>query len=224
MKKSSYAYALCFAAVMCAPVFSLAQVAGTSTVDTTISEATQLAMGWSAKKSILGKSVYNEAGVKVGKVEDLIVSPGRNVSFLIIGAGGFVGIGRHDVAVAADHIQNQSGRLVMAGATKDSIKAMPVFQYATDMGRRDEFIAATDKEIGMAKVRLADLRSAASSASAEAKASLLAQATTVEGDINLAEAKLGEMKRASVKQWGDFEVGVSTVMAHLRQSVSNAKS
>lgn len=224
MKKLSLISALCLAALIGAPQLAAAQVAGSSTVDVTISEATQLAMGWSVKKSVLGKTVYNELNEKVGKVEDLIVAPGRNVSYLIIGAGGFVGIGRHDVAVPVDRIQNQGGKLVMAGATKAIVKSMPTFDYASDTTRRDQFIAATDKEIGLAKVRLADLRTAAATASVEGKASLSARVAAVEGDVKVADAKLGEMKRASAKRWSDFEVEVNTAMAHLRQSVGNAKS
>lgn len=77
-----------------------AQVAGgTTTVDTAVIESTRLAMGWSVKKTLMGKTVYNEAGQKVGKVEDLIIAPDRNLSYVIVGAGGFIGIGRHDVAI-----------------------------------------------------------------------------------------------------------------------------
>jgi hypothetical protein len=99
-----------------------AQVAGvTSTVDARIVESTQIAMGWSVKKTLLGKTIYNDAGIKVGNVEDLIISPDKKVTYVIVGAGGFVGIGRHDVAIPITQIQDQSGKLVMPGATKDRI-------------------------------------------------------------------------------------------------------
>ena len=224
MKKFNLLPSLCLIAVLGAPAFAQAQVAGSSTVDVTVSEATQLALGWSAKKSILGKTVYNETGQKVGKVEDLIVAPSRNVSFLIIGAGGFVGIGRHDVAVPVDRIQNQGGKLLMPGATKAMVKGMPAFTYASDTMRRDEFIAATNKEIALAKTRLAELRSAAATATADGKASLSAHVTTLEGDLQVADAKLGELKRASIQRWTAFEADVNAAMAHLRQSLHNAKS
>ena len=96
-----------------------AQVAGSSTtIGVTITEASQLALGWSVKKGILGKTVYNDAGEKVGSVEDLIIDPERNVSYVIIGAGGLIGMGRHDVAVPIAQIHDQAGKLVMPGATK----------------------------------------------------------------------------------------------------------
>ena len=121
--------ALALASALCMAGIASAQVAGgTTTVGVTVIESTQLAMGWSAKKGLLGKTVYNETGLKVGKVEDLIISPDRSVSYIIVGAGGFVGIGRHDVAIPVSQIQDQSGKLVMAGATKDSIKSLPKFR------------------------------------------------------------------------------------------------
>jgi sporulation protein YlmC with PRC-barrel domain len=103
-----------------------AQVAGTAT---TVVDSTKSAMGWSVKKTLMGKTVYNDADLKVGKVEDLIISPDKTVSYVIVGAGGFVGINRHDVAVPVTQIQDVAGKLVLAGATKASIKAMPAFVY-----------------------------------------------------------------------------------------------
>ena len=91
---------------------ALAQVAGaTTTVGVTVTESTRFAMGWSVKKTLMGKSVYNDSGQKIGKVEDLIISPDKSVSSVIVGPGGFVGIGRHDVAVPVTQIQDQSRKL-----------------------------------------------------------------------------------------------------------------
>jgi sporulation protein YlmC with PRC-barrel domain len=92
-------------------------VAGSTTVGITVTEATQVAMGWSVKKGILGKTIYNEAGDRIGKVIDLIISPDRNVSYVIVGAGGFIGFGRHDVAIPVKQIQDN--KVMKAGAIQD---------------------------------------------------------------------------------------------------------
>lgn len=106
---------------LCITGSATAQVAGgTTTVDTSVTESTKLAMGWSVKKTLMGKTIYNDAGEKVGKVEDLIISPDKNVSYVIVGAGGFIGIGRHDVAIPVTQIQDKAGKLVMAGAMPSS--------------------------------------------------------------------------------------------------------
>jgi sporulation protein YlmC with PRC-barrel domain len=170
-----------------------AQVAGgTTTVDTSVTESTQLALGWSVKKSLLGKTIYNEAGLKVGKVDDLIVAPDKNLSYVIVGAGGFVGIGRHDVAVPVTRIQMQAGKLVMAGATPEMVKAMPEFTYVNDTARRDQFMAAADKDIRQGKARLAELEKKAAAAAADGKAKLDLQISALRLDLASAEARRDE--------------------------------
>ena len=107
-----------------------AQVAGSTTVGVSVEELKVVALGWSAKKKILGKAVYNEKNEKIGVVDDLIITPDKAVSYAIIGAGGFVGMGKHDVAVPIGQFKEDKGRLVLAGATKDALKAVPKFEYA----------------------------------------------------------------------------------------------
>lgn len=202
-----------------------AQVAGASTtVGVSVTESTQLAMGWSVKKTIMGKTVYNELGEKVGKVEDLIVAPDRNVSYLIIGAGGFVGIGRHDVAIPVSQVKNQSGKLVMAGASKDMIKALPKFEYATDTSKRDEFVAKVETDLTKARDDIAALQKKASMATADAKAKLDTQITAAEGELKTAEAKLAELKKATLNRWTEFEVGVTAASNRLRKSLDKIVS
>lgn len=200
-----------------------AQVAGgTTTVDTSVTESTKIALGWSVKKTLMGKTVYNDAGQKVGRVDDLIISPDKSVSYVIVGAGGFVGIGRHDVAIPVTKIQDKGGKLVMPGATKDTIKDMPEFVYASDTARRDAFVAAADKDIAMGKAAVAGLEKKASGASADSKARIEVDINALQSDVKSAEAKLSAMKRASVVRWREFEADVSAATARLRKSMEKS--
>jgi sporulation protein YlmC with PRC-barrel domain len=105
------------------------QVVGSTQLAT--AELRDVANGWSAKRQVLGKTVYNDSGDGIGKVDDIIVAPDKAVSYAIIGAGGFLGMGRHDVAIPVSQLKQQSdGKFVLAGATKDALKAMPPFEYA----------------------------------------------------------------------------------------------
>jgi len=106
-----------------------AQTAG-SMVSVSTVELRELAMGWSAKKQILGKSVYNNIGEKVGDINDLIVTPDKAVSYAIVGVGGFLGVGEHEIAVPVGQLKQQEGKIVLPGATKDALKAAPKFEYA----------------------------------------------------------------------------------------------
>jgi sporulation protein YlmC with PRC-barrel domain len=222
MKKTLLMAAIALAAATTLIGTANAQVAGSTARGATLTEVSEIAMGWSVKKSILGKTVYNDANDKVGTVVDLIITPDKYVSYLIIGAGGFVGLGRHDVAIPVTQVRDQAGKLVMAGATKDTIKALPAFSYATDDTRRAQFVAAADQDIVKAKDKLADLQKKASAATAEAKVKLDAQAVAVDKDLKAGEAKLGELRRASAKGWHAFEADVSAAMAKLRKTIEAA--
>jgi len=107
------------------------QVVGSTQLGVAVAELRDVTTGWSAKRQVLGKTVYNDSGDGIGKVDDIIVSPDKAVSYAIIGAGGFLGVGRHDVAIPVSQIKQQSdGKFILAGATKDALKAMPPFEYA----------------------------------------------------------------------------------------------
>jgi PRC-barrel domain len=107
------------------------QVVGSTQLGVAVAELRDVTTGWSAKRQVLGKTVYNDSGDGIGKVDDIIVAPDKAVSYAIIGAGGFLGVGRHDVAIPVGQLKQQSdGKFVLAGATKDALKAMPPFEYA----------------------------------------------------------------------------------------------
>ena len=201
-----------------------AQVAGSTVRGVTLTEVQELALGWSVKKSLLGKTVYNGSGDKVGTVVDLVLSPDKTVSYLIIGAGGFIGMGRHDVAVPVTQVKDQGGKLVLDGASKDSVKAMPAFDYATDERRREQLAGQADQDIAKARAKLTELDKKASAATADAKVKIDAQVVALKQDLKTAEAQLTELRKASAAKWKTFEADVSAAMTKLRKSINAATS
>ncbi|QGZ65050.1 PRC-barrel domain-containing protein [Paraburkholderia acidisoli] len=107
-----------------------AQIAGAQPLSVTVEQSQALLEGWSVKKSVLGKAVYNDDNAKIGTVRDLIVAPDGSVSAAIVAAGGFLGVGSHDVAVPIASLDVRQGNLYLSGATKEALKATPAFQYA----------------------------------------------------------------------------------------------
>jgi sporulation protein YlmC with PRC-barrel domain len=122
-----------------APAQSTAQppaapVAGRAPLGVTVVEMEAIVIGRSAKRDLLGKTVVNDKNDKIGKIDDLIISPNKDgntpaASFAIIGAGGFLGMGKHDVAIPMEQLKIQNKQLTLPGATKDALKAMPPFVY-----------------------------------------------------------------------------------------------
>jgi hypothetical protein len=112
-----------------------APVAGKAPLGVAVVEMDTVVHGWSTKKDLLNKTVTNDQKEKIGKIEDMIVSPSTDAklpvaSFAIIGVGGFLGIGKNDVAIPMEQIKLQEKQLVLPGATKAALKALPRFEYA----------------------------------------------------------------------------------------------
>ncbi len=59
---------------------------------------------WRASK-IEGLNVYNDANEKVGDISELLVDQTGKIEAVVIGVGGFLGMGEHSVAVPFDQIK-----------------------------------------------------------------------------------------------------------------------
>lgn len=80
---------------------------------------------------MVGSTVMNEAKEVVGTIDDLIVTPNEKVPFAILSVGGFLGMGSKLVVVPASLLQVLGKDLILPGASKDSLKALPEFKYAS---------------------------------------------------------------------------------------------
>ena len=78
---------------------------------------------------IIGASVFNDAGERIGGLDDLVMIEGDKVSVAIIGIGGFLGMGAKLVAVPYQQLKRDGEKLVLPGVTKDVLDAMPSFSY-----------------------------------------------------------------------------------------------
>src|SRR5262245_31219084 len=107
-----------------------AQTAGETKLGVTTIELNEVINGLSAERQVLRHDVYNDKGEKIGRVEDIILTRDRAVSYAIVSTGGFLGIGSHDVAIPATQLKMAGDRLVLPNATKDLLRAMPPFEYA----------------------------------------------------------------------------------------------
>ncbi|WP_412057691.1 PRC-barrel domain-containing protein [Bartonella sp. DGB2] len=81
--------------------------------------------------SLIGTNVQNLQDETIGEVKDIVLRQ-NNLEGIVIGVGGFLGIGERYVVVSPDTIQmsHADGKWkLVANATKDSLKAAPEFKY-----------------------------------------------------------------------------------------------
>jgi hypothetical protein len=115
------------AATLSGPAFSQG---APQTVSLMKVDPASLATGYRTSK-VVGSNVVNETNQTVGTIDDLIVTPTEKVPFAVLSVGGFLGMGTKFVVVPFSSLQVKDKQMVLPGATKDSLKALPEFKYNT---------------------------------------------------------------------------------------------
>ncbi|MBL8689653.1 MAG: PRC-barrel domain-containing protein [Rhodospirillaceae bacterium] len=92
-------------------------------------DTTKLASGYRASK-IIGGVVINEANESVGKVDELLIGPDGRTPYAVLSVGGFLGLGDRLVVVPYDSLKMAANKIMLPGATKEALKALPEFRYA----------------------------------------------------------------------------------------------
>jgi hypothetical protein len=91
----------------------------------------KLAAGYRASK-VIGTSVINDANETIGKIDDLLVSSDGKDPYAVLSIGGFLGVGSRLVAVPYDSLKFIDKKLVLPGGTKEGLRMLPEFKYASE--------------------------------------------------------------------------------------------
>ena len=79
-------------------------MAQTATTRTEAASSTHRDGEWRASK-LVGINVYNDANEKIGDISEIILDKSGKVANVVIGVGGFLGMGEHYVAVGYDKLK-----------------------------------------------------------------------------------------------------------------------
>ncbi|MGA3001952.1 MAG: PRC-barrel domain-containing protein [Acetobacteraceae bacterium] len=92
-------------------------------------------MGDARASKIIGSSVYNDHDEKVGSIDDLLIGKDGSMK-AVLSVGGFLGMGTKYVEVPYSDLtfgntqRDSDNRVVLKGATKESLKTQPAFNYS----------------------------------------------------------------------------------------------
>jgi sporulation protein YlmC with PRC-barrel domain len=106
-----------------------AALAQAPVVGATQEQIVTVSKGWSVTKDIMNKDVFTDDNEKFGTIEDIIVTSNEALPFVIISTGGFLGMAKHNIVVPFNQFKVVDSRIVLPGATKEIVKAMPEFKY-----------------------------------------------------------------------------------------------
>ncbi len=87
--------------------------------------------------NVWGKRVYNAAGQGIGDVKDVLIGRDGKVAGVVIGVGGFLGLGEKNVAVDFDFLQKNGsigGDRIVLGMNEQDLRAAPDFQRIKPAG------------------------------------------------------------------------------------------
>jgi sporulation protein YlmC with PRC-barrel domain len=110
-------------------ISTAALAAGNAQLMTTIPGSSLTVTDW------YKQSVYDPSNTKIGEVLDVLVGPSGQVSTVIVGVGGFLGVDEKDVAVNFNSIQKtmKDNKVYLTmDATKGALKSAPGFKYDSD--------------------------------------------------------------------------------------------
>ena len=88
---------------------------------------TQSANEWRVANYV-GKPIVNASGEKIGSVSDILFDRGGKITTIVIGVGGFLGLGAKQVALPFETVtySEQNGeRQIMVPLTKEALQAAP---------------------------------------------------------------------------------------------------
>jgi hypothetical protein len=81
-----------------------------------------------AAKSMLGAPIYNEQHEKIGTLENIMVTGSATEPTAVLSVGDYLGSGPKMIGVPLSHLQlDGKSAMMMAGATKNSLSAFPVY-------------------------------------------------------------------------------------------------
>lgn len=130
--------AAAFAAILASPAFAQtnlnAPVPPTATINAGNFVQNQHATDWRGSK-LIGAIVYGPDNASIGSINDVLIGNDAKVRAVVIGVGGFLGVGEKNVAVPLEALNitrkpdSSAIDKIAVGYSKEDLKAAPQFAY-----------------------------------------------------------------------------------------------
>jgi hypothetical protein len=89
--------------------------------------------------NLMRTEVYNLQDEHIGRIEDLVIGGGREVAAVVVGVGGFLGLGQRYAALPPGAVvltrQPNGSMRAIVDATRDQLRNAPEFKFEGNAGR-----------------------------------------------------------------------------------------
>lgn len=93
----------------------------------------QLNQGDMRASKLIGSTVYNDANENIGDINEIVLGKDGKIAAVIIGVGGFLGLGERDVAVPFDQVKMsvdaENNSKLMTALSRDSLTNAPAWSW-----------------------------------------------------------------------------------------------
>ena len=91
-------------------------------------------------RKLIGRNIQNAQNETIGEIKSIHVGKDGKVDSVIVGVGGFLGVGEREVRLAwTDLNVTNNGEKVTVNMTKDQLKAQPEYKYSDQSYRGQVF-------------------------------------------------------------------------------------
>jgi sporulation protein YlmC with PRC-barrel domain len=150
-------------------------------------------------KKLIGRNIKNADGDTIGEIKSVYISSAGTVDSVMVGVGGFLGVGEREVQLAWKDLQiADNGEKVTVDMTKDQLKAMAPYSYK-DLSWRGKVFS--DRGVWTEEQRAA--RDARTTADTTASAN---RDRTMTDSRTMADRKPATPATTATESTGDFNV------------------
>jgi sporulation protein YlmC with PRC-barrel domain len=92
------------------------------------------ASGEMRASKLIGTTVRNSANESIGEINEVVLDRSGKVAAVIVGVGGFLGMGEREVAISYDSLKMANdangSTVITVNTTKDALKSAPAWTWA----------------------------------------------------------------------------------------------
>ncbi|UYN96532.1 MAG: PRC-barrel domain-containing protein [Enhydrobacter sp.] len=178
--------------------------------------ATASAVGAADAGKLIGRNIQNAQNETIGEIKSVFIGPDGKVDSVMVGVGGFLGLGEREVRLAWNDLRiEDGGRKVSVDMSKDQLKGMPEYKYRDASMRGSVF---TDK--GPYRADATD-RAKVSTGDFNAQGSVSAAALIGADVKNKAGDKVGDVEDVYLDKSGRIDTVVVSVGGFLGVGAKN---
>ncbi len=198
-----------------APVFAQTT---TTTPAPIVNSGSAQAPGQVRADKLIGRSIQNPQDETIGEVKSVVLNQNGTADTVIVGVGGFLGVGEREVALGWKDLKvSDNGEKVTTALTKDQLKALPEYKYADVKQRGTVFSSRSTTStpstaampagyVGASKLVGLNVRNAQGETIGEIKEVLIAENGSIQSAIVAVGGFLGVGERNVALAWNELKL------------------